>query len=77
MIRVFNDAPNDVLSFVHQDKRDKVFAMFNFSDRPRVVTFAASLRHGTYTEYFSGETAVFDAAAELEVERWGYRVFVK
>ncbi len=41
MVNVFNDAPTRVLSFVRQNERDKVFAVFNFSNRPQVVRFYA------------------------------------
>jgi 1,4-alpha-glucan branching enzyme len=77
MVRVFNDAPRQVLSFIRQNERDKVFAVFNFSDRPQIVAFQESLHHGAYSDYFNGEPVAFDADTRLELERWGYRVFVK
>jgi len=76
MINVFNNAPKQVLSFVRQNERDKVFAVFNLSDRPQVVRFHEGLHHGAYTDYATGETAEFAGDTELELERWGYRVFV-
>ena len=77
MVRVVNDNLTHVLSFVRQNERDKVFAVFNLSDGPRVVSFPESLHHGTYTDYFSGERATFEADTKLEIERWGYRVYVR
>ena len=77
MINVFNTAPAQVLSFVRQNERDQVFAVFNFSDRPRVVRFHESLHHGTYTDYATGEAVEFAADTELELERWAYRVFTR
>ncbi len=77
MVNVPNNAPNKVLSFVRQNERDKVFGVFNFSERPLNVSFPESLHHGTYTDFFSGETVTFDASTQLDLEFWGYRVFVQ
>jgi hypothetical protein len=54
-----------------------VFAVFNLSDRPQVATFHESLHHGDYINYFNGEAAEFSDGTRLELERWGFRVFVR
>ena len=77
MINVFNSAPSQVLSFVRQNERDKVFAVFNFSDAPQTVSFHESLCHGTYQEFFRQETVHIDSATQLTIEPWGWRVYVK
>jgi hypothetical protein len=77
MIDAPNNAPLQVLSFVRQNERDKVFAVFNFCDRPQSVSFSEALHHGDYTDFFSGEAAHFDGETQLEIERWGYRVYVR
>jgi glycosidase len=76
MVNVFNSEPSRILSFVRRNERDGVFAVFNFSDRPLAVTFGEGLHHGAYTDYFSGEPITLAADTRLELERWGYRVFV-
>ena len=77
MLNAPNNAPAQVLSFVRQNERDHVFAVFNFSDRPQVVTFDEALHHGDYTDFFSGEPVTFDAGTRLEIERWGYRLYIR
>ena len=77
MVNAPNNAPNQVLSFVRQNERDQVFAIFNFCDRPQVVTFDEALHHGDYTDFFSGEPVTFDSQTRLEIERWGYRLYVR
>jgi len=77
MIHVPNSAPLKVFSFVRQNEKDKVFAVFNFSPEPQVVTFEESLFHGKYTEYMSGQSAELSAATQLELQPWAYRIFVK
>lgn len=77
MVNVPNNAPNQVLSFVRQNERDKVFAVFNFSERPQTVSFAEGLHHGTYSDAFSGEPVTFATGTQLELAFWDYRVFVR
>jgi glycosidase len=77
MIRVPNDAKSNVISFVRQNDDDKVFAAFNFSGTPQQVTFAETLYHGDYTDFFIGGSVTLGADAQLAIEPWGYKVFVR
>lgn len=77
MINVFNSAPSKVLSFVRQNQSDKVFAVFNFSDRPQRITFHDALCHGVYREYFEGAAVEFGSGSQLELAPWAYRVYVR
>ena len=76
MVNVPNNAEKEVLSFVRQNEKDKVFAVFNFSDRQQNISFEESLHHGSYTDYFKDKTILFDASSSLKIEPWGFRVFV-
>jgi hypothetical protein len=77
MLNAPNNAPAQVLSFVRRNERDGVFAVFNFCDRPQVVTFDEALHHGDYSDFFSGEPMTLDGETRLEIERWGYRLYVR
>ena len=77
MVNAPNNTPAQVLSFVRRNERDGVFAVFNFCDRPQVVTFDEALHHGDYSDFFSGEPMTFDGETRLEIERWGYRLYVR
>ena len=77
MVRAWNSAPDDVFSFVRENDEDKVFAVINFTAEPQSVTFSDSPFAGSYTEYFSGEAVDVDSQTELELEPWGYRVYVR
>ena len=77
MINVPNTIPHKVLSFVRRNERDKVFAVFNFSNTPQTVTFDETLYHGRYTERFSKEPVELLGSTQLILEPWAYRVFVK
>ncbi len=75
MVQVPNDA--GVFSFVRQNERDKVFAVFNFSKDPKTATFQDGLFPGAYTDYLSGEKVTLDAGTKLTLPPWGYRLFVR
>jgi glycosidase len=77
MIHVPNSAPLKVFSFVRQNEKDKVFAVFNFSATPQSVTFEESLFHGKYTEYMSGQSAELSADTQMKLQPWAYRIYVK
>ena len=77
MIQVPNSALLQVLSFVRQDEKEKVFAVFNFSAEPQSVTFKDSLFHGKYTDYINGNQVEFSASTQLDLKPWEYHIFVK
>lgn len=77
MVHVPNSALSKVLSFVRRDENGKIFAVFNLSPEPQTVTFADSLYHGRYVEYFTQEAVELDASAHPELAPWSYRVYVQ
>jgi hypothetical protein len=77
MVRAWNTRPDEVFSFVRENEDDKVFVVINFSDRAQTVSFADAPFEGDYTEYFTGEPASFDAETAINVEPWGYRIYVR
>ncbi len=77
MIRVPNDSMDKVISFVRQNDKDKVFAAFNFSDEAQTISFEETLYHGEYTNFSSGNRETLDADSRLNIEAWGYTVYVR
>ena len=77
MIRIWNSEPSDVLSFVRENERDKVFAMFNFSADKQIVTFHDGPYVGEYHDYFTGESIAVSETTEHSLPPWGYRVLVR
>lgn len=77
MVRAWNTAPDQVLSFVRQNEADKVFAVINFSGTAHTLTFSDAPFEGDYAEYFSGDRFTFRADTELTVAPWEYLVFLR
>ena len=77
MIKVPNSDESKVFSFVRQNEKDKVFAIFNFSDVKRTVTCKENLYHGTYLNFSTNKIEVLNAQTTFDLKPWEYRIFVK
>lgn len=75
MVHVPNSAPQQVLSFVRGNDRDKVFAVFNLSPKPVEVAFEQALFPGTYTVFGSNRVATLRAETKLALVPWEYRIY--
>ena len=77
MIDVPNSATHAILSFVRNNQRDKVFAVFNFSAQPQTVTFSGALCEGAYIDHFSGDVVNVDETTTIRMTSWAFRVLVR
>ena len=77
MIKVPNNYESEVLSFVRQNEKDKVFAVFNFSDETKKVTFKEPLYHGNYNTFGTNESTTLNENSSIELNPWEYRVYIK
>jgi glycosidase len=77
MVKVPNNFESEVLSFVRENEKDKVFAVFNFSDKAKSIEFRETLHHGNYKDFSTEEQVTFDETSTLELAPWSYKVFVK
>jgi len=82
MVRVINDHPTSVFSFVRQKDDEKVFAIFNMSDKPVRAVMKETLYTGKYSEEFSSESIAssqksITLAPDMffDLKPWGYKVF--
>jgi cyclomaltodextrinase / maltogenic alpha-amylase / neopullulanase len=74
MIRITNDHPDQVISFIREKNGQKVVALFNFSDKNIKVGFDTRFYQDEYTDIFSSEKIMFDEITEIDLKGWGYRV---
>ncbi len=75
MQRVWNTQPDQVLSFVRQNEKDKVFAIFNFSSEKKDVSFEGSLHQGDYVEFETGKTLSITQDYSTSLGPWEYKIF--
>ncbi|RDV26060.1 alpha-amlyase [Alteromonas aestuariivivens] len=77
MVRVWNDQPNHVFSFLRENDRDKVLVLINFSSAAHTVTLEGQRAVGEYTEYLQGEKFSLSRAQRIEMSPWSYKVLVR
>ncbi len=75
MIKVPNNAEAEVFSFVRQNDVDKVFAVFNFSDKKQEVKFKEELYRGNYIDFTTDEEVDLDKDLKLDMKPWSYKVY--
>ncbi len=66
-----------IYPFVREKDRDKVFAIFNFSDKEHKIKIESNKIEGDYKNLFSGEKISFSNAADFVLKPWGYEIYVK
>lgn len=77
MVRVPNSSATEVLSFVPENEDNKVFAVFNFSDKAQTVQFEDTLFIGNYTQFGSGESVAFNLESLLTLQPWAYKIYTQ
>lgn len=75
-VKVENDNPQKIFSFIRQRDGDAVLAVFNLSNSPQTLRFTDSLPYGNYTP-FRSNTTVSISDAPLTLEPWDYRIYVR
>jgi glycosidase len=74
--RLATDKDNQVLAIKRESGTNSVIAVLNLGKEPVSVNLPSGSASGRYTEYFTGKR-VKPASQPLELESWGYAVFIK
>ena len=77
MIRIFNDKPQQVLSFSREKDGDRVIVIVNYSAKSTTVTLDSKYQKGRYTELFSGKKMELAGKDQTTIDAWKYLVLVK
>jgi len=76
---VFINSSNEdeIVAFTREKVRDKILAVFNFSDKQIETEIEGNNLHGTYKNYFTGMIETFSDKKTIKLRSWEYRVYVK
>ena len=77
IVEVHSSEDETIFSFLRQDDREKIFAVFNLSDKVRTFNLNSSVLSGNYKNFFTDEKMSFDNNVNLSLEKWGYRIFIQ
>jgi cyclomaltodextrinase len=76
MIRIFNDNPNQVISFSRTKGYDKVVLIMNYSGQTAKVTLHSKYQKGNYTDYFSNQKTTLKEETIMDLAPWSYKILV-
>ena len=74
MVRVGNDKPDQVVSFLREQGKDRVLTVVNFSDQPAPVKLETALWPGQYRDLISAKRYELKGGDAFELPAWGYLV---
>ncbi|MEZ0609830.1 alpha-amylase family glycosyl hydrolase [Fibrella sp. WM1] len=74
MVRIFNDKPDQVISFAREKAGDRVVVIVNMSDKPTLVALRSKQQAGTYTNVFKPIKNTLTGADRFGMAAWGYVV---
>ena len=77
MIRIFNDKPNQVISFSREKNGNRVIPIINYSDKAVTVKLNSKYQSGTYSELFTKQQYILKGDDEINLGPWKYLVLVK
>lgn len=75
MQRIYNSAPQQVISFYREQQGDTVISVINLSGGDVEVTLHSNLYAGKFTELFTGNITALKGEDTLTLPPWGYKVF--
>lgn len=74
MVKVENNVPTKVFSFVRERQGNKILALFNFSAVSQTLRFTDSLPHGSYVDFDDGKRVKASSAATMTMAPWSFRL---
>jgi glycosidase len=77
LVAVNSDKDSTVYSFTRENMGDKLFVIFNMSNKALDVKLTGANMPGRYKNLFTGEKIVFKNSADMSLGAWEYKVFVK
>lgn len=77
MIRIYNDKPNQVLSFSRSMEGDQVIPIINYSNENVTVKLDSKYQKGNYKELFTDTEYVLKGEDTFTLAPWKYLVLVK
>ncbi len=67
----------NILSFTRAKNKDKIFAIFNFSEKKIEFDLDSKTIGGAYKNYFTGKIETFSNNEKFNLEPWKFKIFVK
>jgi cyclomaltodextrinase len=76
MILVSANNDKSIFSFIREKGTDKIFTVFNLTDKQVNANLSSDILKGNYTNYFIGKNIVLTNKATFKLKPWEYLIFV-
>jgi len=77
MIRIFNNKPEQVISFSRTKNENQVISIINYSDKPVTVKLDSKYQKGTYKDLFAATDYELRGDDVMILDAWKYVILVK
>lgn len=77
MIKIPNNHPNYVLSFIRKNEENAVLGIFNFSKENVIVKLQDSYCFGSYQDYLKKETVQINQTSKIGLEKAAFTILVQ
>ena len=77
MVQVKNSQSESVLSFIRENKNNKVFAVFNLSAETQAVTLKSDFAAGRYKNALSGKPETISKQQRVMLEPWQFKILIE
>ncbi len=72
-----NSNEKNVFPFIREEEGDKIFAIFNFSNKEQSIKIDDDEISGEYKKLFSNDEIKIDKSIQILLPPWGYQIYVK
>jgi len=77
MVQVKNSQSESVLSFIRENKNNKVFAVFNLSAETQAVTIESDFAAGRYKNALSSKPETISKQQRVLLEPWQFKILIE
>ena len=77
LIRISSSNDSSVFAFTRTKHKNKILAIFNFSDKEAEVSLQGESMTGSYRNFFSGKVETFKNQENFKLEPWRYKIFTR
>ncbi len=77
MVRIYNDKPDQIISFSRTKNKNQVISIINYSDKPVSFILDSKYQKGDYTDLFSDKKVTLKGDDQFELKPWKYVVLYR
>ncbi|MEO8398795.1 MAG: alpha-amylase family glycosyl hydrolase [Ignavibacteriaceae bacterium] len=77
LVEISSSNKKEIFAFVREKGNEKIFAVFNFSDRQQNINLNGKVMAGDYSEVFTTEKKSLKNYESFSLRPWEFKIFIK